>query len=75
MDKLVLEFPTLDELKHKLEDGLPDEIEVTFKNKEDNIKEFEIIFYLVNEVDYFFDKLKPIDNSHTIYLGYFKRKS
>lgn len=75
MNKLVLNYPTLDELKQELAKGLPDEIEVTFKNKEDNIEEYEIIFYLVNVVDYFFDKLKPLDDSHTIYLGQFKRKS
>lgn len=75
LNKLILEYPTFDELKEELSKGYPEEIEITFKSKEDNAREFEIIFYLVNVVDYYFEKLKPLDDSRTIFIGYFKRKS
>ena len=75
LNKLILKYPTLDELKEKLSKEYPEEIEITFESKEDNAREFEIIFYLVNVVDYFFEKLTPLDDSRTAFIGYFKRKS
>lgn len=73
MDKLILEFPTLEELKQELEKGFPDKIEVTFKDKKDNIEELNIIFYLINKANYRLDKLESLNDLHTIYLGIFKR--
>lgn len=75
MKKLVLKYPTLDIIKKELSGGFSEEIEITFENKEDNIKEFEIIDYLINFAGYSFEELRPIDNSHTVYIAYFKRKS
>lgn len=54
LNKLILKYPTLDELKEKLSKEYPEEIEITFESKEDNAKEFEIIFYLVNVIDLLF---------------------
>ena len=75
MKKLVLKYPTLDIIKKELSSGFSEEIEITFENKKDNIKEFEIIDYLINFAGYYFEELRPIDNSHTVYIAYFKRKS
>lgn len=75
LDKLVLKYPTLDTIKKELSSGLPERIEITFKSKEDNNNEFEIIYYLIKFVGYSFEELKPIDNSHLVYIAYFKRKS
>lgn len=75
LNKLILKYPTIDELKEELSKEYPEEIEITFESKEDNAREFEIIFYLVNVVDYFFEKLTPLDDSRTAFIGYFKRKS
>lgn len=75
LDKLVLKCPTFKTIKKELSSGFPKRIEIIFKSKEDNIEEFEIIYYLINVAGYFFDELKPIDNSHLVYVAYFKRKS
>lgn len=75
LNKLILKYPTLDELKEELSKEYPEEIKITFESKEDNAKELEIIFYLVNVIDYFFEKLTPLDDSRTTFIGYFKRKS
>lgn len=72
MNKLILEYPTFAEVKKALKVS-PDVIEITFKNQEDNAREFEIIYYLVNCTDYFFESLTPVDDSHTNFLAHFKR--
>ena len=71
----MLKYPTLNIIKKELSSDLPEKIEITFKNKADNIKEFEIMYYLINFAGYSFEELKSIDNSHTVYIAYFKRKS
>ena len=75
MNKLILEFPTFEEVKKALSKELPDVIEITFKSQDENIREFEIIYYLVNCLDYFFESLIPIDSSRTNFIAHFKRKS
>lgn len=72
MKKLVLEFPTFEEVKEALKDN-PDVVEIMFKNQEDNAREFEIIYYLVNCADYFFESLSSIDDLRTNFLARFKR--
>ena len=75
MNKIILEFPTFEEVKEALFKEQPDVIEITFKSQEDNAREFEIIYYLVNSTDYFFESLTPTDDSCTNFIAYFKRKS
>ena len=75
MNKIILEFPTFEEVKEALSKEQPDVIEITFKTQEDNAREFEIIYYLVNCTDYLFESLTPIDDSRTNFIAYFKRKS
>ena len=62
-------------IKQKLSCDLPEEIEITFKTKKDNIREFEIMDYLIHSVGYSLEELSSIDDSKTIYRAYFKRKS
>lgn len=75
MNKIILEFPTFEEVKEALFKEQPDVIEITFKSQEDNAREFEIIYYLVNCTDYFFESLTPTDDSRTDFIAHFKRKS
>ena len=75
MNKLILESPKFVEVKDALSKELPDIIEITFKSQENNAKEFEIIYYLVNCTDYFFESLTPTDDSRTNFIAHFKRKS
>lgn len=75
MNKIILEFPTFEEVKEALSKEQPEVIEITFKTQEDNAREFEIIYYLVNCTDYLFESLTPIDDSRTNFIAYFKRKS
>lgn len=74
MEKIVLEYPTFEEVRKAVE-KTPDIIEITFRSKEDNASELEIMYYLVNCTDYFFESLTPIDESRTNFLAHFKRKS
>ena len=75
MNKIILEFPTFEEVKEALSKEQPEVIEITFKTQEDNAREFEIIYYLVNCTDYLFESLTPIDDSRTNFIAHFKRKS
>ena len=75
LEKLVLKYPTLNIVKEKLSNEFPNEMEIFFKNKKDNIKELEIIDYLIHSAGYFLEELKATDDSKTIYSAYFKRKS
>ena len=75
MNKIILEFPTFEEVKEALSKEQPEVIEITFKTQEDNAREFEIIYYLVNCTDYLFESLTPIDDSRTNFIADFKRKS
>ncbi len=62
-------------IKEKLSYNFPEKIEITFKNKKDNIKEFEIMDYLIHIAGYSLEELNSIDDSKTMYIAYFKRKS
>ena len=75
MNKLILEFPTFEEVKKALSKELPDVIEIIFKSQMDNIKEFEIIDHLVNAVGYYIEMFKATDNARTTFIIHFKRKS
>ena len=41
----------------------------------DNIKEFEIIDYLVNAAGYYIEMFRATDNARTTFIIHFKRKS
>ncbi|MCI8446086.1 MAG: hypothetical protein HFH31_01175 [Bacilli bacterium] len=75
MKKLLLNNPSLNVIKEKLSNDLPEEIEITFNNKVDNGIEFMIMDYLINSAGYSIEEVKPIDDSKTMYIVYFKRKS
>ena len=75
MDRLILEFPTINNVKEELSNGIPDIIQITFKSCEDNIREFEIIDYLINVVGYSIEELRATDSSRTKFIVQFKRKS
>ena len=70
--KLNLKYPTFEEVKETLRSN-PDVIEIMFRNQEDNSKEFEIIYYLVNRADYCLESLIFIDDTRTNLLAHFKR--
>lgn len=75
MDRLIFDYPTLDEVKKKLDGILPNMIEITLKSKFDNIEEFVIFDYLVNTAGYSFEKLTPTNSTHTTFIAQFKRKN
>lgn len=62
-------------VKEKISCELPEEIEITFKNNKDNIREFEIMDYVIRSAGYSFEDIQPVDESKTMYIVYFKRKS
>lgn len=75
MKKLLLNNPSLNVIKEKLSNDLPEEIEITFNNKVDNGIELVIMDYLINSAGYSIEEVKPIDDSKAMYIVYFKRKS
>ena len=75
MDRLILEFPTINNVKEELSNCIPDIIQITFKSCDDNIREFEIIDYLINVVGYSIEELRATDSSRTKFIVQFKRKS
>ena len=75
MNKLILEYPTLGIVKKELSKYFPEVIEIIFKSQMDNIKEFEIIDYLVNAAGFYIEMFKATDNARTTFIVHFKRKS